>query len=168
MLDYTKLIKKLVPEQDGEDRLRLRTAVVDDVNADGTVDILLSGILIESVPRLGSAYVEDGGQVQVLSYRGGLLVLGAVAPGPGGALVKTGTTAAIGPTAATSFSSVIPFGVTFPAAPSVHVNLAGTAGVTAQWTGRGTSITTAGFTLFGTGPSNTFTAVWQWTAIYAP
>lgn len=76
MIDYTKLLKKLTPDQDGEPHLHLRTAVVDAVNANGTVDIIMSGIIIPGVPRLAEATVQVGATVQVLAARGSLLVIG--------------------------------------------------------------------------------------------
>lgn len=76
MIDYTKLLKKLSPDRDGEPHLHLRTAVVSAVNANGTVDILMSGVTVPGVPRLADAVVQVGATVQVLAARGSLLVLG--------------------------------------------------------------------------------------------
>jgi hypothetical protein len=78
MIDYTKLINKLVPQTDGEDVVRLRKGQVDTVNADGTVDLILSGVVVPDVPRLAGAPMVAGTNVQVLVYRGSLLVLGPV------------------------------------------------------------------------------------------
>lgn len=78
-VDYTRLIQKLVPEQDGEAGLTLRTATVDNVNADGTVDLeMSSGVIVPNVPRLDGARAYLGTVVQVLSLRGSLLVIGSV------------------------------------------------------------------------------------------
>lgn len=166
--NLTKLRKKLIPPPDGQDVAKLRTAVVAAVNSNGTLNITLNGATITNVPRLGNAYAVVGGSVQVISYRGSLLVLGMVSPGPAGALVKTGT-ATVGPSAATSFSTAVNFGVTFPAAPSVMVNLAGSGpGTTSGWIFRALNVTTTGFTAFGSGASNTFSQPLQWTATYAP
>lgn len=76
MIDYTKLLKKITPDRDGEPHLHLRTAVVSAVNANGTVDILMSGVTIPGVPRLAEATVQVGGTVQILAARGSLLVIG--------------------------------------------------------------------------------------------
>jgi hypothetical protein len=165
--NLSKLRKKLIPVPDGQDDTKLRTAVVTAVNSDGTLDLTLSGVAVLAVPRLGSAWAAVGSVVQVLSYRGSLLVLGVVSPGPAGDLTKTGSVST-GPSAATSFTTVVNFGVTFPGLPSVMINLATSAGSTSGWAGRATSITTTGFTLFGFGSSATFSTAWQWTATYAP
>jgi len=169
MIDYTALLKKLSPDRDGEPHTHLRTGTVDAVNSDGTLDIMMSGgIIVPSVPKLATAYAPDGATVQMISFRGSLLVIGAVGSGgANGAMVKTGNVTT-GPSAAASFSSAISFGVTFPGTPNVHININSAAGLTGSWHGRATSVSTTGFTLFGFGPSATFTAQWQWTAIYAP
>jgi hypothetical protein len=170
-IDYTKLLEKLHPQKDGEDHVSLRTGTVNAVNANGTLDITMSsGVVIPSVPKLATAYAPAGTVVQILSIRGSLLVIGGNGTGgANGPMAKTGTASGIGPTASTSFvSATIPFGVTFPAAPNVHVNLNTQAGAAASWVGRGTSITTTGFVILAYGPSSTFTASWQWTAAYAP
>lgn len=164
----SKIKKKLLPATDGQDVARLRTATVVSVNANGTLNLTLNGTTVSSVPRVAGAFAIAGSVVQVLSYRGSLLVLGAVSPGPAGAMVKTGTVASAGPSASGTFTSVVSFGVTFPAIPKVHVNCDTQAGPSAQWSGRGVLRSTTGFTLFGTGPSASFTAPWDWTAIYAP
>lgn len=165
--DFTKLLARLVPVDDGEDVLKLRTGVVSSVNADGTVDVTISGLTIPNLPRLRSVSVAVGETVQVVTYRGSLLVIGPV--GQTNAMppraVKTGSVSGVGPVGSGFFSSVVSFGVTFPALPSVHVNCDTQAGPSAQWSGRGTLISTTGFTLYGTGPSSTFTATWEWTAI---
>lgn len=168
-LDYTKLLARIVPADDGEDSLKMRTGVVSSINVNGTVDVTLSGLTVPNLPRLRSAIMAVNDSVQVVTFRGSLLVIGAV--GTTNALparaVKTGVVTGVGPAnAAGTFTSVVNFGVTFPAAPSVHVNCDATAGVSAQWTGRGTAITTTGFTMFGTGPAGGgFTCSWEWSAI---
>jgi hypothetical protein len=73
------VLQKLVPQKDGEPYTVHRSAVVDAVNADGTADILLSGVLIPSVPVVGNAPVSPGAAVSVLAWQGALLVLGEVA-----------------------------------------------------------------------------------------
>ncbi len=78
-MDYTKLLAKLIPEAGGEDVLRLRVGVVDAVNTDGTVDVGISGLVIPDVPRLAEASVQAGAVVQLLSFRGSLIVIGQAA-----------------------------------------------------------------------------------------
>lgn len=163
----SKIKKKLLPAIDGQDVARLRTATVVSVNANGTLNLTLNGTTVSSVPRLAGAFALAGSVVQVLSYRGSLLVLGAVAPGPAGAMTKTGAATA-GPAAATSFTTSVAFGVTFPVAPNVHLNMASAPGPTSGWNERAINITTTGFQIFGFGASSTFSVSYQWTAIYAP
>lgn len=79
MIDYTRLLNKISPQPGGEDVLRLRTGVVDVVNAGGTVDVAVSGVVIPGVPKIAGANVQVGAVVQLLSYRGALLILGSVA-----------------------------------------------------------------------------------------
>jgi hypothetical protein len=170
MLDYTSLLKKLAPEDDAEDFLRLRVGTVNAVNANGTLDITMSsGVIVPSVPKLATAYAPVGAVVQMISQRGSLMVIGAVgSSGANGPMVKTGT-ATGGPTAATSVSIPVNYGVTFPATPNVHVNLNNGAGSTSGWNVRAINITTTGFTVFAFGGSTTFsTTEWRWTAILAP
>jgi hypothetical protein len=168
MVDYTALLKKLTPDRDGEPHTYLRTGVVNAVNTNGTLDILMSsGVIVPGVPKLATAYAPNGATVQMISFRGSLLVIGSsgtsAANGP---LTKTGAVTA-GPSGTTSFTLAVNFGVTFPAAPSVHVNLDN--GSATGWNGRAVNVSTTGFTLFGFGSSSsTFSASWQWTAIYAP
>jgi hypothetical protein len=165
--NLTKLKKKLIPPPDGQDVAKLRTATVAAVNVNGTLNIVLNGATITNVPRLAGAFAVSGSVVQVLSYRGSLLVLGAVAPGPAGAMQKTGETTT-GPSAATSFSTVVNFGVTFPGVPYVGVNLRLAPGTTSGWNFRAINITTTSFTIFGFGASATFSQPIQWNAVYAP
>jgi hypothetical protein len=77
-IDYTKLINQLDPEQDGEDSLKPRTAIVDEVNVDGTLDIILSGVIVPNVPRLSSVGAVEGDAVQVQVSLGGMLVIGTI------------------------------------------------------------------------------------------
>jgi hypothetical protein len=171
MIDYNKLLDKLVPKPDGEDKLRLRTGTVTTVNANGTLDITMSdGVLLPGVNKLATAYAPVGAVVQIVVFRGAMLVIGAVGTsGANGAMTKTGSVmTGPGPIAATSFSTPIVFGVTFPGLPSVHVNLNGGAGATSGWGERVINVTTSGGTIFGFGSSSIFTAMYQWTATYAP
>lgn len=79
MIDYTKLRQKLAPEDQvgGDPGLQLRVAVIQAIASDGTVTITLAGTNIPGVSVLNSAVFAVGTVVQVLSYRGALLVLGA-------------------------------------------------------------------------------------------
>jgi hypothetical protein len=170
-IDYTKLREKLIPTPDGEPPIILRTATVAAVNSDGTVDLTMSsGVLVPDVPRLTGAYAPVGAVVQVLSLRGSLLVIGATAAiDTQTPIVKTGgfTT---GPTAATFIQVLdIPFGVTFPGIPNVHINLNTATGNAGSWVGRAFGITTSNFDFIAYGPTaTTFSAPWQWTALYSP
>jgi hypothetical protein len=112
MIDYTALLKKLTPDRDGEAHTHLRTGTVDAVNSDGTLDIMMSGgIIVPSVPKLASAYAPDGATVQMISFRGSLLVLGPSASGMAGPSQRVATTVITSPsgtftTTATQVASV--------------------------------------------------------------
>lgn len=83
MTDYTKLLNKLVPSPGGEDTVRMRTATVTAINSNGTVRISVSGVTIpKDISRLASSSMSMGDTVSVISFRGELLVIGAVAGGP--------------------------------------------------------------------------------------
>lgn len=124
-LNLSKIKKKLNPEPDGQGLVRLQSATVSAIASDGTVDITLNGATVSDVPVLGSARFVVGQAVQVLSYRGSVLVLGgsgkAVQPGP---VVATGGNTDTGTTASTSFVTALTgatnntWGVAFIAPPS--------------------------------------------------
>lgn len=78
MIDYTKLLKKLQPEVQigGDPGVRLRVGVIDTVNASGTASVWLSGVLVPDVPRLANTTIKAGDTVQIISYRGSLLIIG--------------------------------------------------------------------------------------------
>jgi hypothetical protein len=124
-INLSKIKKKLNPEPDGQGLLRLQSATVSAIASDGTVDLLLNGATVTDVPVLGSARFISGQAVQVLSYRGALLVLGgsgkAVQPGP---VVATGGNTDTGSTTSTSFVTALTgatnnsWGVAFIAPPS--------------------------------------------------
>jgi hypothetical protein len=78
-INYTKLLEKLDPTPGGEDKARMRTGVISAVNTDGTVDLAISGIVVPDVPRLDGAIVPVGAAVNVIGYRGSLLVIGRTA-----------------------------------------------------------------------------------------
>jgi hypothetical protein len=129
-LDMTRLLTKLLPEQDGEDYLRMRTGVVADVNTDGTVDVTLSGVMVENVAVLSGAVVAEGTVVQILTYRGGLLVLGAAGPASVPAQLLSGNVNSGNATPGTTFTNTIStgvHGVAFIAPPSGQVWITGRA-----------------------------------------
>jgi hypothetical protein len=81
-VDYTKLREALspLPQISGDEKTSMRVAEVTAINsADGTVDVLLSETAVENVPVLDSVVVFVGSIVQMLTYRGSMLVIGTVA-----------------------------------------------------------------------------------------
>lgn len=132
MIDYTKLRQKLTPDPGAEDVLRLRVGTVDAVGLDGVVDIIDgAGVLIPNVPVLGGAQFSVGSVVQILSFRGSLMVIGA-----SGALASepkelTGSSVNLGSTNSTSFTNTLTatgtHGVMFIAPPSGRVKVEGRA-----------------------------------------
>lgn len=81
MIDYTKILKQIVPDEDGPGPVYRRKATVVAVNGDGTVDVSLNDVTIGSVPVLAGAQVAVGVNIQLLSERGELLALGKVGAG---------------------------------------------------------------------------------------
>lgn len=79
--DYTKLLSKIIPARDGADVLTMRTGVVNAINSDGTADVVISGVVVPAVPRLAEASVAVGSVVQMIAYRGSLLIIGRSANG---------------------------------------------------------------------------------------
>lgn len=77
----SKIKKKLLPTTDGQDVLRLRAGVVTAVNSDGTCDVVLNGQTVPGVNRLAEASVAVGAVVQMVSYRGSMLIIGRSAGG---------------------------------------------------------------------------------------
>jgi len=75
-VNLTKLKRKINPDPDGQGIPRLKTGVVSAIASDGTVDITMNGATVADVPVLGSAVLAVGTVVQVLSYRGSMLILG--------------------------------------------------------------------------------------------
>lgn len=131
MIDFTALLKKLSPQDEvsGDPGFRLRTATVAAIGAaDGTVDLTLSEGLVPDVAVLGGASVVVGTVVQVLSYRGALLVLG----GSGAALsspVELAGSLSNGGYASSTFGNTLTttgiHGVAFIAPPSGRVQVVG-------------------------------------------
>jgi len=77
----SKIKQDLLGKQDGQDVLRLRVGIVTVVNADGTCDVTVAGVTVPEVPRLQEASVSVGAIVQMLSYRGSLMIIGRAATG---------------------------------------------------------------------------------------
>lgn len=129
-MNLTKIKKKLNPDPDGTPPLRLQTATVAAMDADGTVDITLNGTTITNVPVLGSARFVVGTVVQVLTYRGSMLVLGGSGIGSAQAVSAEGNTTN-GTTTSTSFTNTLTttgvHGVAFIAPPSGKVYVVGRA-----------------------------------------
>lgn len=81
MIDYTRLRDKLNPTSQigGVDELRLRVGVVAALNSNGTVELTISETTVSSVPVLNGVPLFVGSVVQLLAYRGTMLILGTVA-----------------------------------------------------------------------------------------
>jgi hypothetical protein len=127
-MNLTKIKKKLNPDPDGTPPLRLQTATVAAMDADGTVDIALNGTTVTNVPVLGAARFVVGTVVQVLTYRGSMLVLGGSGTGSAQAVSAEGVTTN-GTTTSTSFTNSLTttgiHGVAFIAPPSGKVYVVG-------------------------------------------
>jgi len=130
-IDFTRLVEKLNPDPGGEDVLRLRVGTVSAISSTGSATITLSGTPVPGVPALNNAVFAVGTAVQVLSFRGSLLILGAagaVSSQPVG--LNAGSTASEQVTS-TTFTNVTltggPFGVAFVAPASGKVNVVGRA-----------------------------------------
>jgi hypothetical protein len=125
----SKIKKKLLPAIDGQDVARLRTAVVAAIDTDGTVDITLNGATITNVPVLSNAAFAVGSVVQVLSYRGSLLVIGG--SGVGAQPVEATSSTTNGTTTSTAYTNTLTttgvHGVAFIAPPSGKIQLLGRA-----------------------------------------
>lgn len=78
MINYSQLKEKLNPDRDGQDVLQLRVGVVTAINSDGTADVTVNGVTVPKVTRLAEASVTVGVVVQMLSYRGSLMIIGRV------------------------------------------------------------------------------------------
>lgn len=129
-INLSKIKKKLNPEPDGQGLLRLQSATVTAIASDGTVDILLNGATVADVPCLGSARFAVNQAVQVLSYRGSLLVIGGSGKPTSQPVQAEGSTAN-GTTTSTSFTNSLTatgiHGVAFIAPPSGRVWVLGRA-----------------------------------------
>lgn len=77
-IDYTKLRQKLAPEDQvgGDPGFQLRVGTIQAIASDGTVTVNLSGSNIVGVSVLNGAVFSVGAVVQILVYRGSMLVIG--------------------------------------------------------------------------------------------
>ena len=143
MIDYTALLKKLTPDRDGEPHTHLRTGVVAAINSDGTLDITMSsGVLVPDVPKLDGVNPAVGAVVQMISFRGVLLVIGGVLGGVSG---TSGNVTAFGGTNPTTTSTTYTaltggdiLGVAFiaPASGAVEVTVQGWLALSSATLGR--------------------------------
>lgn len=113
-MDYTKLLRKIKPEDQvsGDPGLELRAGIIDSAGTAGTYNVLMSGVLVPNVPRLQGAGVQVGAVVQMLSYRGSLLIIGQPAVGsagqsPGLGLWARGQITSTSPTIGTTLAATI-------------------------------------------------------------
>ena len=128
--NLTKLRKKLIPPPDGQDVAKLRTAVVAAYDSsDGSVDLTLNGATIPNVPVLSNVAITVGASVQLLSYRGSLLVIGS--SGNGAQPVEATGSTSNGSTTSTSYTNSLTstgvHGVAFIAPPSGKIQVIGRA-----------------------------------------
>jgi hypothetical protein len=77
--DLGPLAARMFAPGDGEQPVRHRSALVDAVNGDGTVDLDVQGVIIANVAVLAGATAGVGDVVHVLVWPGDMLVVGAVA-----------------------------------------------------------------------------------------
>jgi hypothetical protein len=117
----SKIKKKLLPAIDGQDVTRLRTGTVVSVNANGSVNITLSGVLVSNVPRLNGEALAAGAVVQILSLRGSLLILGASSNGSARVEAFDSTNPTFTDTSFGTSGTVL--GVVFIAPPSGQVEI---------------------------------------------
>lgn len=127
-MDYSQIKRKLNPPVDGQDVLRLATATVVNIESDSTVDILLDGATVVDVPVLGSPAMAVGSVVQILKYRGSLLVLGpsggfSARPVEASGTLTNGTTTSISYVNTLATTGV--HGVAFIGPPSGTVQVVG-------------------------------------------
>jgi hypothetical protein len=128
--NLTKLKRKLIPPPDGQDVAKLRTAVVAAYNSStGAVDLTMNGATVPSVPVLSNVAVAVGLSVQVLSYRGSLLVIGCSGNGsqPVEATGSTTNGTVASATYTNSLATTGVHGVAFIAPPSGKVQVVGRA-----------------------------------------
>lgn len=128
--NLTKLKKKLIPPPDGQDVAKLRAAVVAAYDtATGKVDLTMNGATIPSVPVLSGVAITVGATVQLLSYRGSLLVIGS--SGNGAQPIEATGSVTNGTTTSTAYTNTLTttgiHGVAFIAPPSGKIQVIGRA-----------------------------------------
>lgn len=132
-IDYTKLRKKLTPEPeiDGDPGIRLKVGTVAAIDSStGFVTLTLNGASVPGVPSLSGARFAVGTVVQVLSYRGALLILGASNSASAQPVEASGSTTN-GTTTSSSYINSLTttgvHGVAFIAPPSGKIQIVGRA-----------------------------------------
>jgi hypothetical protein len=129
-IDLTQIKKKILPPQDGQDELKLRVGTVAAIDAAGLVTLTLNGVAVPGVPSLSGAAFAVGTVVQVLSYRGSLLIIGAGNSASAQPVEATGSTAngsISSGTFSNSLASTGIHGVAFIAPPSGKIQIIGRA-----------------------------------------
>jgi hypothetical protein len=129
-IDLTQIKKKILPPQDGQDELKLRVGTVAAIDAAGLVTLTLNGVAVPGVPSLSGARFAVGTVVQVLSYRGSLLIIGAGNSATAQPVEATGSTTN-GTYASGSYGNSLTttgiHGVAFIAPPSGKIQIIGRA-----------------------------------------
>jgi hypothetical protein len=130
-IDYTKLRRKLTPEPeiDGDPGIRLKVGTVAAIDSStGLVTLNLNGATVPAVPSLSGARFAVGTVVQVLSYRGALLILGASNSASAQPVEASGSTTN-GTTTSASYTNSLTttgiHGVAFIAPPSGKIMIIG-------------------------------------------
>jgi hypothetical protein len=75
-IDYSKIKRKLVPQPDGQDVLRLKAGTITAIGTNGTITVTLNSASVSDIPVLSGAAVVVGETAQILTYRGSLLAIG--------------------------------------------------------------------------------------------
>lgn len=130
-IDLTKIKKKINPPMDGQDVLRLKVAtIVSRSSTTGATTILMDDTTITNVPSLGGVAYSVGTTVQVLSYRGSLMIIGGSNAASAQPVESTGS-ATNGSTTSTTYVNTLTttgvHGVAFIAPPSGIVEIIGRA-----------------------------------------
>lgn len=104
-IDFTRILDKLIPEQDGPPNLTLRALTVVSVNGNGTVNLIDAGGGLQSnVGSISPSRLTAGMKVQVLTGRGVMLILGPTGTPASSAWVPTLTATTTPPTLGTGSS----------------------------------------------------------------
>lgn len=98
-VDWTRVVEAILPDAGGEDALRARTGVVDSIASNGRADVVVSGIVVPSLPVIAGVEIAVGNTVMLISYRGQMVVLGKTRTSlnttfPGNVTVSGGLTVA--------------------------------------------------------------------------